>query len=629
MTAFTIVNLASNETIERAVYDDGRKAAKVAARLTAKTGRKYQVRKAAEGDANWREREAARFESGEYIPLIDTIRHSIMPDDFYGHIAKKNPELVAYTKDDAKGRADKQSLLSVRAFIDACIAHPQTRERIALRAHANGYTPDQVDGYISTYYGESWRNRTAKAQIDYATTLTCDLKFAGPLTSDDPTPEELKALMDQIADIYTNYDTRVDALGSSCMRMLADRYSSRDEFEMPIHPTAAYASPDLAIAYMQSADGKTLARALCWPEKKIYSRVYAGNDALHAALRRLGYEKSGYYGAPSSSKTFYGARLRRINHRGREDSVVLPYLDDDNKRVDTDGDDWLTMRGSEISAEITNGVAKVRGLFCCDNCDDSCDEDDMRTVYTNGRRTHSESWCESCCDHHAFWCNGYEEYFSDQQVESTSIGCDTYSLHYAEQNASWCDYYEEYTFDELTEVVVDTDGETRHWCENARSDHAFRWGGVWYSREHVDNTEVVVERYIEEVRRSWAHGTTGRLFGAYQPINVWYSDKVQRVPDHLIEDGEVEVYTGVDGRVYLRDYVDHYPVARERVAEDGEIVESWVTTAYAAHSVMVNVTLTHDRRAAEIEARYAKHRAEMDAAVANQEALRALTADWS
>lgn len=59
-------------------------------------------------------------------------------------------------------------------------------------------------------------------------------------------------------------------------------------------------SPDLALAYVKGVNGRVLARTICWPDRKIWWRIYGGTigtGRLATGLQRLGYAKGSLSGA--------------------------------------------------------------------------------------------------------------------------------------------------------------------------------------------------------------------------------------------------------------------------------------------------------------------------------------------
>ena len=515
---FTLINLESATLLsERITLEDGRKAARAARLLSLKTKQRFQPRKieSAAVDTSWHDREEERFQSGEYIPLVEQLNHEAGIYELkhnvrlFAHISKKNPSLIAYTKDAIKGAQDKQSLLSIEAFVKmVCVADDETQAYLTLLQtnHAKAHMPAQF---------------------------------------------KLALTADEIEHVYTNYDKESRHIAASCMRHTHDELRWPRVDGKPFHPVRAYAGGDLAIAYMINSEGKTTTRALCCPDRKLYSRVYADSDALHKALQEAGYSKSSYYGGPSLD----GARLSLIESDGGE--YIAPFLDEVG-RARVEGAFLVLDSDGDYQCQNTNGIAaesKPEGA-CCEHCEDSYEADELTMVYTDSRQRNGESWCSYCRESDAFYCEGNEEYFSDN-VDSGTVNDQTYTQLYIDNNASFCEYYDEHTFDELTTVIVDSDGETQEWSSSAVANYAYKYNGDYYS-EDLDYTKVIVERYCVQFARRW-------IRSYYGPINVWFKDTVEKIPDYLIENGEVETVEAKDGRTYLKDYVDHYPVARDRM----------------------------------------------------------------
>lgn len=441
---FTLIALQSGEIVSRAQFVTGDKAARAARLLSNKTGRRYQVRKAPEeSTVDWRERERGRFESGEYIPLASVLAH-FAPIDHFAHVAKKAPSKIAYTQNEIKGRADKQSLLSIRSYIDLI-------------------APERID--------EDMRVYLEGRQRDWAQEQSKELLFAGPGTD--------KATADLIEAVYVNYDSEAHAVRNSCMRHTAVNYSSRVGGNR-VHPVRAYAGGDLAIAYTVNEEGKTTARALVWPNLKIYSRVYGDDDTLHRLLKDRGYKKSSYY--DGNSESLEGAKLARIELDSG--GFLCPYLDE-VQNVEDRGD-YLRI-GGDLQANTVNGIVLAVEQQECEHCGEYYDEEDLRRVYLDARMNNSVAWCESCQDHSGFYCQGYEEWFSDQ-VDHETVGGDTYCLRYLQNNedANYCDRYEEWFFAETYPVVVNDSGYQENWCEEAISDYATGIDGDYYSNDLID-----------------------------------------------------------------------------------------------------------------------------------------------
>jgi hypothetical protein len=114
----------------------------------------------------------------------------------------------------------------------------------------------------------------------------------------------------------------------SCMSAEAHRYY-RSSGDNAIHPTEAYASPDLALAYLYRGDDATeedviVARALCNVNTKEYVRIYGDIDRMRKSLEELGYSENQY--------CLGGCRLLKIFPKTSDgvvdkQHVMTPYLD--------------------------------------------------------------------------------------------------------------------------------------------------------------------------------------------------------------------------------------------------------------------------------------------------------------
>jgi len=503
---FTLINLESQETLEsRITFEDGKRASRAARLLTLKVGRRFQVRKIelkTETESNWQDREKSRFDFGEYKPLQKRLQ-ALSFDNFplhFAHIAKKKPSLIAYTKDDLKAAADKQSLISIQGYVKLLI-------------DAGAIQETEAQEIIS-------------AQFAHASALESELKFA--YSEDD------------IEAVYTNYDENARSVGVSCMRYYEEHWA-RVEGNY-YHPVRVYGAGDLAVAYLTNDDGQTIARALCWPEKKLYSRVYADTDILHNLLQAAGYNKSRYYS--HEYKSIDGARLLRVINDN--DNLVCPYLDESGHI--TDMTDYLIIDRTGFNAQKTEGEVPLRGEFTCDSCNDNFDTDeDFREVYTNASRTRSQNWCGYCRNGYSFYCQGTQEYYSET-VDHTFVDEECYLSIYVERNANYCEYYEQYSFDDLHTVIIDDEGNTQLWSYGALEMHSYEYNNKIYANE-VEHTKVVVER-------------AKTVNNKYRAI-CWYYDLVEMVPNFIIDEDEIEIFEH-DGKKYLKGYLDHYPVTRER-----------------------------------------------------------------
>lgn len=269
-------------------------AARIADRLTADYGEKWQPRSVAT-DENWKEREAARFRDGTYYPCpwdSEPWWHGSGPDkEHFAHVAIEKSSMVAFTKDEEAGMADRQKRMS-------------------------------PGGYLTEYFGDVLTGQQIRAW-----SAEFSIQF-------DPAQLKFAKSAEEISHVYQNGP-------DSCMSAGIHKYSSNKK-----HPSVAYAGPDLAVAYLEDND-RILARSVVWPEKKIYVRFYGDVERLRAALERQGYKQG----------DLSGARMARIPFvvEGKSKRFVFPYLDRNN--FVTDDGEYLVVddETQAMSARGTSG----------------------------------------------------------------------------------------------------------------------------------------------------------------------------------------------------------------------------------------------------------------------------------
>jgi hypothetical protein len=244
-------------------------------------------------DPEWRRREQRRFDLNEYealpwdLPVIE---------DHYAHVSVEDGAKVAFTPSADKGMVDVQVRMKPGRYLTKFYPH---------------LSPDKVR--------------------EYAIALDKAIGVHFAVTADD------------IVRVYRNGPT-------SCMSHPTDTYASA-----PVHPVAVYGSSDLQLAYLAAKDitdpeFRASARALVWPEKKIWVRIYGDEGRLSAALEELGY---------SETDSFDGAKINVI--RTANDKLVLPYLDGDEHGVTLKGNKLRISSHGEYSATGTNGLAEGEG----------------------------------------------------------------------------------------------------------------------------------------------------------------------------------------------------------------------------------------------------------------------------
>lgn len=158
-------------------------------------------------------------------------------------------------------------------------------------------------------------------------------------------------------------------------------------FATPEHPSRVYAAGDLAIAYI-GTDDSIIARALVWPKKQLYGRIYGCRARLTKALDRAGY----------SEGSLTGARIRKIPYsRG----YVMPYIDGPCEGVDDHGDCFVLSERPTFSARTETGYL---ALHTCNHCDTGCSE----TSTISG-----SEWCETCVEIYSSRCEHCDNHYPD------------------------------------------------------------------------------------------------------------------------------------------------------------------------------------------------------------------------
>lgn len=236
---------------------------------------------------------------------------------------------------------------------------------------------------------------------------------------------------------------------SSCMSHKPDDY---DSF---IHPVRVYGDSDLQLAYLSfaeptSAGFKASARALVWPEKKRYGRIYGDTHRMKTALEAAGY----------TSGNLRGAKIKRIVDEYEDDNLVVPYIDGDGSVEDCG--DYLKI-GGNLCADSTTGLVPMRGRAWCPGLDEYVEEDEEDFIWVADRD-------ESC------------------------------STDYVRSECFLCDYHNEYyTFDHG--YVMMANGE--RWSQDAFASHGGeceRTGRCYPSEDLItlsDSEEVVCESWAE------------------------------------------------------------------------------------------------------------------------------------
>ena len=382
--------------------------------------------------ATWQEREEAMFQQGVYQapPWAQEPFWEARSHEHFAHISLLNPVLMAYTQTPGHGQADRQTQIKPAKY---------------LAQNFPTLTPRQL-----TFYAEWFAKGDRPDAMSHAV-----LGFAN-------TPDE-------IVDVY-------DKGPHSCMRSKK--------------AVAPYGAGDLAVAYLTDPDRpeSVMARALCWPEQKVYGRVYptveyyenqqhdqqlfgskdvakAYNDSLADRLRKLGWTS-----ILENESGFDGARMLKMPVESNSSQQVyrFPYLDNGVKFSSQDDTYWVLGADEDIKAGDYGGTVYIQGNrtvdydvdysedhdhdeddyyeYSCDHCGhESNDSNDYHPVFA--RWTHirgssdSYAYCENCRDNRTFYCDATEEYYRNDTTDYVWIeDCNqTWVLGYAEVNAFVCD----------------------------------------------------------------------------------------------------------------------------------------------------------------------------------------------
>ena len=407
-------------------------------------------------DLFWREREQQRFACGDYESVVWGLEswwrgRSDELLEHFTHKSSEKPEMVAFTESAEKGEQDRQTRMRAGAYLQKYFSDELSETEIAHWARV-------------------------AARIDSSDAVA--LQIAS-------TPEHIK-------EVYINGP-------ESCMSCETEHYLSR-----PIHPVEVYGDSDLAVAYIErKADfhkNSISARVMVWPDQKTYGRVYPTperyngdcreaakreHDALIKALESVGY----------SHGSFEGAKIRAVETRRDTDEFVMPYIDN-HYALERDGDFFTLSRHGTYGAQNTHGTISLSDRFTCDCCESHCDEDDLNSVIASYNNT--ESWCEHCVSNRAYYCNGYDEYYSEDSYESVEVYGETYSLRFVERNFIGCERTAEW-FSPEDIYQVNTSNGTESWCEDEKDSFSFFCNSTdQYYSDDFESVEIDGETYERE-----------------------------------------------------------------------------------------------------------------------------------
>lgn len=479
---------------EPMLFQTGQDAAAEARALSTATGKKHQPRPVL--DVSWRAREAKRLDDGTYTPLPwDALRI----DSYYGMY----PDECDYKRTIHwfyKGEGTEHHYAHVSSKVPGNIAFTETDEKGARDIQ----TTMKPGRYLQRFYGAQISLEMIRTFANEFIAQYGDVALKWAHTADD------------FERVYTSGPR-------SCMSHPVANFSS------PIHPVRVYAAGDLVLAYLanKDEDGEEhiTARAVCWPKHKIFSRIYGDEDKLSNLLRAEGYHDG----------SLDGARMLRVEHRG---ALVVPYVDGSNNARE-EGAYLVIDDCGEINCEVTTGLTRCAPP--CPRCGDGMDED--TDCYVSGIE---ETWCQSCGENHAFYCEQTSEYWPEDEAVTMASG-ETWSQEYFETHGAVCDATgERYPAYEMVET---SDGEmwSQDYFDNHRPadlPHVPRQG----RDEHPDQIEMVLHVVVPPVVREWRHIKVGDwVVTRYDGPNSLVPPGTYRVESVDPDDTELPLRLYVDG----------------------------------------------------------------------------------
>lgn len=325
---------------------------------------------------DWYSREQRRFRENLYIKPAFVNKLPIYNSETVHHFVHHSVEkdgYIAYTPNDAYGKLDRTIRMKPGRYLKK-------------------FYPDLPDEVI-----RDWALKCEDQVIDI--------------------PLQLATTREEIREVYAKGP-------SSCMS------GDWSDGGLPgdMHPAEVYAAGDLAIGYL-GRGGRVSARALCWPEKKIYGRLYGDEYRLESAFENAGYSYD--------PRKFVGAKLLRIESGS---SFVGPYLDHDLGAYD-DGEHLIvTYSDSELACQGTSGYFED-SRATCENCGDAYDDGDG--VWIADRE---EYWCPYCASNEANECDCCGDVHSHSRGSGAYVnGGDVWVCERClERSYFLCNYCDEY-----------------------------------------------------------------------------------------------------------------------------------------------------------------------------------------
>lgn len=449
---FQLVTAETGTAIHGVTFASAQEATAARPIYEVQTGRKLRIAKMT-GEA-WREREEALFANGTRKPLPQWWLESswwqenqAIHADHFPHMSQTRDGMIAFTETPAKGEADIQ-------------------------------TPISPSRYLARFFADILRTEEIAAIAARFNAGDFEVKIAS-------TPEAFE-------DVYRRA-TQVCAENTSARSCMTGPYN-----HLPHHPAYVYGAGDLAIAYIEKGK-EVVARAVIWPARKTFVRIYGNTKTECEALRVYLYDQK--YGVADD---FEGARLLKIKHRGS--MYLMPYVDgEDCRGCEDDGEFFVISEDGDIEIDNTGGVSEHMGdssRYYCRNCDDRIGRH-YETYHVRG-----EIWCESCYENDSFYCDYTSENYPSH------VGCTTVNVgragrlreqlwndEAARHNAFLCEATDEYySSHDFNKIEVITASGTQTWCDEVNAHKYFEdVNGNFYARDDFTEIEVTQEDDAREI----------------------------------------------------------------------------------------------------------------------------------
>jgi hypothetical protein len=334
--------------------------------------------------SDWKERERTKLIDGTYRPVPwegswwwdeATITGGVAANHF-AHRATSDETLIAFTENDAKGEADRQTSLKpgryLKRFFGSTMSDPEIAKAAAL-FNSKGY----------------------------------ELKFA-----------------ETAADFRSVYENGP----ASCMADGADCYEAEGR-----HPVEVYAAGDLKLAYLVDPEGKITARSLTFNGK--HSRVYGDEYRFTDYAKRAGIVPGDLVGAKMAkveiSRNCY--IMPYVDWHGVEDCgdhfEIVSEGDGDVNPHSTCGHAYISRCRCESCERRLNdddAYSTEGGETYCSDCYHdaftSCDRCSREVVRDEAIEVSGNYWCERCADRYSQTCESCETQQTEDRVQEDING---------------------------------------------------------------------------------------------------------------------------------------------------------------------------------------------------------------